>query len=619
MKLEVRAPGGSEVWFRPKTVATDADGRFSIPGQREGVRVELESVRKPGYKHLSGGTFAAKDGAIEMSDAVLLPITGKVEGRVVDRAGNPVAKATITCPDGSAEATAETDSDGRFTLTSVPEGELTLMAAHRAGVARLTYKAGTSPVVVTLSAPEDSAGPDRETLYGILEDAWKMSEGESHSLWWRVRIPAMVARYDADRALELARAADGSTMDEVVAEIITALASLDPSRTVEWGVDKLDGMNNARLRLRSAVKIGLAAADSQPEQALSLYRLAKDSIGAGGSTSQMQTAEVDTMIDYGYLAALAGRLGLDEAESMLEKMISAAEKHESPDEVLSYYASVVAEGSPELAEKLVAGLSPRRASRALRSIVAEVSLYDAASARKLLAKIGEISGDAASSASYGQAAMYVIISIGEQDPAGALEIARKVKDDRFRPLTLALAARYQEKDLALELFQAASGAARSNQNYASADMAWIAAMVSELDTKTGLDLFASARQQLEADNKQQERNRSSHIADFAAYYSHVDPAQSWLMLETELARCSRGPTSSGSRAPENIAAAMATMDVERALEIAREIPESDVRAKSWAMVKIARYALAPDDLKRRMRELHWTRSSAWIYGGPRPW
>jgi hypothetical protein len=107
---------------------TDADGRFRFPGMHAGTRAEV-------YVNQSGraGAWSQRvtiDGQDEIAlpELVLRKSTREIRGRVVDVEGRAIAGARVWVHDFSRPETT-TDTDGRFTLTAVPAGELVLIAA----------------------------------------------------------------------------------------------------------------------------------------------------------------------------------------------------------------------------------------------------------------------------------------------------------------------------------------------------------------------------------------------------------------------------------------------------------------------------------------------------------
>jgi hypothetical protein len=67
------------------------------------------------------------------------------------------------------------------------------------------------------------------------------------------------------------------------------------------------------------------------------------------------------------------------------------------------------------------------------------------------------------------------------------------------------------------------------------------------------------------------------------------------------------------------AEAMAPLDLDRSLEIARSIPKKDDPGRRvHALQRIARIVLETAQERERRDYLHGGRASMWIYGGPMP-
>jgi hypothetical protein len=151
---------GAEVWVVPSALAssrvwkvfqeagpaavTDRDGRFVLQGLDPRKPLHLDLCR-PG--HHTGRAF------VEISEAgpiqIELPRAARLSGRVVDPRGKPVSGATVDaslsgasrgddsppsspCPQSGRFVSAESDTEGRFTLEPLDEG-LFEISAHKGG------------------------------------------------------------------------------------------------------------------------------------------------------------------------------------------------------------------------------------------------------------------------------------------------------------------------------------------------------------------------------------------------------------------------------------------------------------------------------------------------------
>jgi len=599
-----------ETWLKTPSLSTDAEGVYRIDGFKPGMKVTFKSAKRPGYAYRSGGVFTAKDKKASISDIVLAPLTGKLAGRVTDSTGAPVTNARVATLEAGADGSALTGADGRFLLSSIPEGDVTLIAGTGSSYGSMKAGAGGAPVEIKL---EDSPKVDAGQVYAALQACWDEASKKPKDNWWRTRIPVLVMQTNPDLALKMIYRADGSLDEEPALETISALVRSEPGRALKWGLPLLGTMKNPRNALRAACILGVAAAGLDTRLAGSLYARAKDNIGKAAKASSATQEAFETLIDYAHLAALAGKLANGEGDAMLEKLSEAVKQNKDHvSDALSFRTNVIAMGSVPLAEKL-AGQMTESATSAMAGIAVEASYYDVTSARRVLEQIEKAGGNEINHMAYGEAALYVILALGKNDPVAALEVARSVHNDRYRKLALGIAAPFQPQDAQIGVLREAFDAVRADYSYVAEDMSWIAWMARSVDPNAGDKMFASAKAQLLADPEQ----RSSELTAYAMHYAAADPAQSRLMLETAFAQCKQPGQSRGTWALQEAAVAMSVVDVGRAMELAKQIP--DLTDRGYAMTKIARYALSSDDQRQKLMRLHWTRSECWYYGGPSPW
>jgi hypothetical protein len=126
----------------------------------------------------------------------------------------------------------------------------------------------------------------------------------------------------------------------------------------------------------------------------------------------------------------------------------------------------------------------------------------------------------------------------------------------------------------------------------------------------GTELFAVARKAA----------GDSFGPEFAFYWAQVNPAEARLRMEVEFAQRLHGDNPQGrffSLVPPMLA--MSAVDVDRALELARSIPETDPNTRFDAQRKIAQYVLASQEVRRTMPFDRWCASDTWIPGTSRQW
>jgi hypothetical protein len=131
----------------------------------------------------------------------------------------------------------------------------------------------------------------------------------------------------------------------------------------------------------------------------------------------------------------------------------------------------------------------------------------------------------------------------------------------------------------------------------------------EVDPALEAELFATAH---DAQIAAAERT-GSFDPRFAFYYSRVDPAEARVMMEAEFSRRRSATAEEGPFVLTPPILAMAAVDVDRALQMARATASLDAERK------IAQYVLAPDSVRRTLAFNRWCASDTWIPGTPTGW
>ena len=127
------------------------EGRFQIPGIHVGSRVAIY-VNKRGYAGGWSTRIDVKDpNETEELNVRLKPAAGQISGRVVDAAGEPVADAIVHLNDIDPIET-QSDSQGRFELREVPDGELWLRVLSEHGRVTREVRAGDRDLELTIES-----------------------------------------------------------------------------------------------------------------------------------------------------------------------------------------------------------------------------------------------------------------------------------------------------------------------------------------------------------------------------------------------------------------------------------------------------------------------------------
>jgi hypothetical protein len=334
---------------------------------------------------------------------------------------------------------------------------------------------------------------------------------------------------------------------------------------------------------------------------------------------------------FAYLAALAAKLNDPRVDLWMEALqVALAQTNDAGRAAWSrgQYALILAMGSPELAVKFVQALEPGVQIQVLEKLILSVARRDLPQARQLLATLealvarqqaaGQPGGGSqpAPQQSLDRAYEAVALSLAPTAPEAALELARKIKGENnpsIRPMTIAGVARYLKGEVATKAFREA--AATRPEYWHMDSTSEIAALAYGYDRELGEELFEIARTNLAPrENMIVEEEQRPSRATYAFLRGAIDPAESRLLLETEWARrkdayerAKDDPTDTrysytGSRM-SRLAQAMAAVDMERALQMLRELEEYQDHDGGFTDVRplILSYVLATTDARRTMR------------------
>ena len=599
VKLQVETPGqaGHGNSWTEQDASTDEAGVFHSTALRPENNVTLR-VEKSGYRQLSGGVVTKKDGTFEVTDVILAPLTGELRGVVVDAAGAPVAGARVIALEGEPDAPVTADATGRFALVSLPQGEVTAIAAHGLLSGRVRVQTG-SPATISLSTLTSPPGQGIQRSYALLETARKEFAATPHAAQWQLH--RLLAPRDPDFALKAVARPDRTVGDRELLEIISSLTEKDPARAVAWAPAHLATVKDQPSRLSATVSLALAAADTRPDYAREVLREATERLKATRSLEGKGA-------EYIKVATLAAKLKDSQTDTLLQMAVALADRTYSEtseptfDEVLATYAATMAKASVTRAEQIAAEVPVKVKARAFARALPEITAANPAALPQLLPYLDKLDTSAPENREWEmwEVTRPGIEAAGKTQPAVSLALARKVQSKQYKPLALALAARFQTKEAAAKLYREASTAGGEYRSVGT--LAQIAAQAYAVDAKLGQELFAQARDMVAAE-KTNQWSRGQSVAEFAYYYARVDPAECRLMIEAEFARRSLGPDQGNEPYRlSSLARAMAAVDGERALEMAQAIPtgKDDTWTKTNALQKIAEYMLAAESERRML-------------------
>ena len=583
-------------------LTTDAEGKFTLKNIQPDVTVNDLKVKKAGYTFVSGGQVTKTAGELAVTDIIMTTLTGRLEGRVTDSNGSPVAGAYVAVAEGDPGTFARTDAQGRFSLESLPDGAVEVIAASGNSFGSAKGKSGGSPVELVLTALPRSKGSDIDRAFTILDNVLKASQGKDY--YAREVLPTELALYDPDLALKLGTSADGKVSDRVLGGVISLLAESDPDRAVKWGAPKLDSIQDKGIFIWVGNSLGMAIAKSDPALAADIYAKVKEKIDS-------DPKQEDAAKRFLWVAAFAAKINSSDAGKMADRALKAISERKD-DNVFGYngmLAEMAAEGNPELLERVLSVIPEKERPRARCRAIVELSRLNPSAARVQLKKLESLNEP--TDINYALAAKYVIEAMGRTDAAGALELAKSIKSNEYRSDALSIAARFQTPETAARLLREAADLAAMDRSPVSR-LAPIAAQAYDINPKLGKAIFKEARELI--------RQKQESVPVFAFYYSRIDSVESRLMLEQEFSKRNRNPVSSGKGWDLlQVALAMNSVDIDRALQMAGSISDSEVNSKFDAQRKIAQYVLASESVRKDMPFSRWNASDSWRPGEPTGW
>lgn len=624
----INIPAGEDYGtVRTQRMKSDKDGQFTLHDVRPDHTLNL-SIEKSGFRFDKGGEVKRVNGAWQVSDAVLTPLGNRILGQVLMR-GAPVAGARVFSPDG-VQAQTTSDETGHFTLDALPQGEIQIMAARGADWAQTRVGPDVNADNVKLElAPLIAPKPsDLARGYAILEAVLKESKGTKY--YARAFLPFTLTPYDFEGALRLAAQTGEAAPDWILSGVIQQLIESDPARAAQWAPGQLDKIADARQRAETVASLGLAFAETNPTLAAEMLRRARE-------WQAPKTIDGQSVYTGFFIAALAARLESPDANKIFgDALVLTLNSFpdngpQSAGSFLVAAEEVAARGSLELVEKIAEQLPPGPRVHGLSRAAAPLAKHDLAGARKLLDEIAAIKvvektniGNEDPEYAFGLAAKPIIVELRKTDSAAALALARRVSHSSHRAMALALAAQSQSAAKRAEIFREAMAATRE---YGESTKSQIAAMAYEIDPVLGAALFEEARAALPAASQY---NSDDAVAAYAFYAARIAPAESRLMLEQSFAQLRQNANSQGWNF-KDVVLAMSAADVDRALEMARALPDDDVSSvlpagageKSATRFdlqrKIAQYIIAPDRVRRTMPFNRWNASDNWTPGTDSGW
>jgi hypothetical protein len=580
--------------FGPLRATSDEHGIATlekIPANTPALK--FSSAVRRGYRFLSGGTVTKTDGRFTLSDIVMSPLTATVQGTVLDTAGTPVAGAQIMAAGEALDAVRASDAAGHFALDRLPQGAVTLFAATATAFGTVTVKSGAADVTLRLAPVTPLPAQNISRAYDLLAALYQETKGTKYDA--REALSYELAPYDFNLAMKLA-ATDGVKAPGYQTAVLMAghIASV-PEAVLTDTLKGLENIKDPQEKLIALGTLGMALVERDPARANALYITVKGLVG-------QRTDDIEHIIYTVLLATFAGKLKNGEADGLLDRALAAAATNKDADGAFGYMLETVTQAGPALAQRVIDALPAmaNRASAISRAILV-IARTDTKTARAWLQKINLQEKDATQA--YSHAAQRVVAALAKDDPAGALALARTITEPDSRAEALLAAAPFQPKEAQAALLGDIAGVTDTQR------MLSIAAQAYALDPAVGRALFAEVLQRIV-------EGQGHAAVEYAFYYRSVDPAASRVLLESLYAQLRQRSDAHNGWSQLPYAMAMATLDFDRALEIARAIPVSIDDGRFRAVRKLAQYLLAPPAVRATISFTDWSTSDSWHPGMP---
>lgn len=611
-------------------VESDADGRFTTDPVSPGGTIQSVKVTKTGYAFRTGGVVSPvkPDAPPKMTDIILTRLSGVVTGTIQDTKGRPVAGARVlSLSGGGAGADTVTDTAGRFTLKDVPEGEVAILAGRDgAGIAMTTVAPGAAPPLLTLSPmPRPATGTvgNVEQAAALAEEA--LRDPASQDFYARKWLPLSFAAYAPERAKVMAEKYKAGSAMSVDSAVHTERASSGiPSRQqlAEWTLPKLAAITDAYTRITTTLNAARVLASFNPVTARQLYRQARLD-----SNEHLNTDEALWLRVYLYtdLAAASAVLGeIEQARRDVNAALEATDGMKTTDEADDFRSAIVTslaeKGSPSLADPVLARIGEKKRGFTYFRAISASAQQSPASAQRLLAR-AESTGafdTAGGSSQRSMSQRYLVEGLATREPDAALALARKIGERSERGKALSAVAAKLPKARAAEVYREAA-ASVTGQSDAWEILARAGRDAMAVDPALGSGLLAKARDYAEAMRRTlpdyAEKYRG--IVSWAFYAAQVTPVASRMALEQAWTAQEDSDVRRNSERLTRIALAMAPVDTERAIELARKMPAGGARLD--ALRKLAQYLAAPPVIRRTIPLNRWSASDTWTPGTPAGW
>lgn len=598
-----------------KSAKTDVEGRFSVgfvPGFKT---LKVYSVRKDGHRLKTSGAATRKKDGWDFSDTVLAALNAQIGGRVIGENGAALAGALVQCVENSKFEPLTTGADGRFQFTDLPEGDLTVLAAHGRNFGSVTAKPGAD-IEIKILPPSLMIKPMKQQFFEQLV----RSEFYHLTNHW--------SAIGTERMLALALQKDGALPP---GNFDTAQANWAKSgEATLWLLLYANG-HDADWQMKNAWQI----LGRVPRAPTSDYRFAlekKLAIVAGWRGDQTQRAWAEKWLDEAIkqkdkpnapkdnaerwfnLAGVAGALGRADAKQMaLTALQFAAQTDPKELDSNAYgWGGALSYGGPEVFALLENEWPVSARLNALFGAVSQLSGLDLERGKVFLEKEHALAAqnpkkapDAEEWPQSRTTEWYWRTAQASHDPLAALDWLEKSAPGDW-PLRGAIARELLKRgdreivSRALRPIldpQLAQSKKRLSPNRSESKnfLSYYGALVKPFDAALAAQLFEKSREAISLPEF------SSNRADYDYYWTFQDPARTRLWLEYAWASAKQpGPKDWRREQNSYLAGAMVALDEVRAMEILGSAAGSD-SDKSQQSAFIAAFLLADEAVRPTLR------------------
>ena len=609
---------GDYLWIVRQAVS-DAQGNYTLPQFPVTARAIDITPTRAGYALQTAPETKNDNNVWSTSDAMLQALSSHLSGTVINAQNQPQKDVQVLAPRFSDVVVS--DAAGAWKFDALAPGETEIVAVGTAGAAAQMFTAGRDDVQLKLQPFTPAAPRDIDGAIAVLDDAWQTSNGRHYNN--RESLPAIIAPYDADAALAIARNGEDKASESAILQILQSLAQADAERAREWAPQVLAGLEKPENKLSADLLMAKALADTHPDEAKTYWQAGSALYEELKDKDQKRTALFS-------LATLSAKLKLPDAQSWFERVLAAAN-----DQALVYrdyqslawqVGAVSADWATQVIEASIkAALAPQAGTDAQMTAAAAikaVARWDIDAAQKMMDKYGSLRGTYGSDYEMEQARAALAIAHFKKD--GDVEAASKsARALRFPKIEVFLqiaalapvearAGRSSRRsklapvEARADILREALKLARANaDSQAAIQVAWQLLPYDHDVAKQTLDEIRLTFNDYTPD--QNPFTRTSDTSWWAFAYRTIDPAQSRWLLERDWAHVNydihRARDSGRSLALRQLILAMATIDVTRARQMIFALPVDEQDGAPFAAAQVLARWLLSSDTERQTRPL----------------